>query len=123
MSRRFCWAIALTCAALALTAVPASAQWRPIVRQCLAASDTTPGCGTAAPFVRAWNVVVSPDGLAAYAAAYHDHALIVFNRNRATGTLSFRQCFTLSLIPGCTATAPGLARPDEIVPTPDGKNV
>src|SRR3954465_2985628 len=123
MSRRFRWAIALTCTALALTAVPASAQWRPITRQCLAASDTIPGCGTGTPFLGAWNVVVSPDGLAAYAAAYDDHALIVFNRNPGTGTLSFRQCFAISIVPGCTQSTPGLERPSEIVPTPDGKNV
>src|SRR4051794_26906800 len=124
MSRRFRWAIALASVALALTAVPASAQWRPIKRQCLAASDTTPGCSPVPGFLGAWNVVVSPDGKNAYAAANSNGAVIVFNRNPSNGTLAFKECLSNGAVLGCATTGvPGIANPDEIVVSANGKNV
>src|ERR687888_376471 len=123
MTRRFLSVIALVCTAVALTAVPASAEWRPVVRQCVAGDPAT-GCTQIAQFGGAWNVVISPDGKTAYAAAFSSGAIHVFDRNTTTGVLAPKQCLTwFAGVPGCTSAVPAIRRPDEIMVSGDGKQL
>ena len=135
MSRRFGWAVALACLALTLAAVPASAQWRPVQRQCLAGSATVTGCDTVTGFGGVWNVAVSPDGKTAYttslktATSAGRGSIHVFTRNPATGTLALKPgadgCIThtdVTPVPGC-AQARAIGRADEIMISADGRFV
>jgi Big-like domain-containing protein len=135
MSRRFGWAIALACTALMVAAVPASAQWRPVQRQCFAGSATVTGCTTVPGFGGVGNVAVSPDGRTAYttslktATSAGRGSIHVFNRNPATGTLSLKAgtdgCIThtdTTPVTGC-AQARAIGRADEIMISADGRFV
>jgi hypothetical protein len=69
---------------------------------------------------------VSPDGKSAYASAWTSGAILVFNRNPATGTLTQKPgadgCITEAVVVGCTQ-AHGITAPDEILISANGKNV
>jgi hypothetical protein len=114
----------LACAVLALTAVPATAQWQPRVLACVA-SATVPGCSTeTTAFGDAWNVVVSPDGKNAYAVARNAGAVHVFSRNPATGALIHTSCFVSGTVnPGGCQDGHGIRFPDDIVVAPDGREL
>jgi hypothetical protein len=134
MSRRSGWAVALACTTLLALAAPASAQWRPVQRQCLAGSAAVTGCQTVPGFGGAWNVAVSPDGRTAYttslktATSAGRGSIHVFTRNTATGTLALKAgadgCITHADTPvtGC-AQARGIGRADEIMISGDGRFV
>jgi DNA-binding beta-propeller fold protein YncE len=135
MSRRVGWAIALACTALVVAAVPASAQWRPVQRQCFAGSALVTGCTTIPGFGGAWNVAVSPDGRTAYTTSLKTGgsagrgSIHVFNRNPATGTLALKPgadgCIThtdTAPVTGC-AQARAIGRADEIMISADGRFV
>jgi DNA-binding beta-propeller fold protein YncE len=131
MSRRLIWAIALACATLTLTAASAAAQqWRPTVRQCFS-STPAPGCTTVTGPSGAWNVGVSPDGRTAYSLSLGNNnprpgSIHVYTRNPATGALTLKPgadgCITSAAVAGCVQ-ARGIARPNEIMFSSDGRFV
>jgi Bacterial Ig domain len=134
MSRRSGWAVALACTTLLAAAAPASAQWRPVQRQCLAGSALVTGCDTVPGFGGVWNVAVSPDGRTAYTTSLKTAgkggrgSIHVFTRNPATGTLALKPgadgCITHVDMPvtGC-AQARAIGRADEIMISADGRFV
>ena len=135
MSRRLSWALALACTALTVAAVPASAQWRPVQRQCFAGSALVTGCTTIPGFGGVGNVIVSPDGRSAYttslktAGSAGRGSIHVFTRNPATGTLALKPgadgCIThtdTAPVTGC-AQARAIGRADEIMISADGRFV
>ena len=118
-----------------IAAVPASAQWRPVQRQCFAGSALVTGCTTIPGFGGAWNVAVSPDGRTAYttslktAGSAGRGSIHVFTRNPATGTLALKAgadgCIThtdVAPVTGC-AQARAIGRADEIMISSDGRFV
>lgn len=115
--------IALALTAVTLPAASAAAQWRPVTQQCLS-GDPAAGCTQIAQLGGAWNLVVSPDGKTAYAAAFSSGAVHVFDRNPATGTLTPKQCLTwFANVPGCTSSVPAIRRPNDIMVSNDGKQL
>jgi hypothetical protein len=126
-------AVLLALAALAVTAAPASAQWRPVPREC-ESGQAAAGCATQPAFVGGtWNVGVSPDGRTAYSLAFGNNNAVprpgsihVFTRNPATGALTLKPgadgCLTSAAVTGCV-TARGIARADEILFSADGRFV
>jgi DNA-binding beta-propeller fold protein YncE len=121
----------LACAAVVVTAAPASAQWRPVVRDCESTSAVT-DCSSTTPLNGAWNLVVSPDGRTAYVAGLKTGgnagtgAIHVYTRNPGTGALTLKPgadgCITFAAVPGC-AQARAIGRPDEIMFSQDGRFV
>ena len=82
------------------------------------------GCTQVAQMGGAWNLVVSPDGKTAYAAAFSSGAIQVFDRNPSTGRLTPKQCLTwFPNVPGCTSSVPAIRRPNDIMVSADGKQV
>jgi DNA-binding beta-propeller fold protein YncE len=79
-----------------------------------------------APFLGSHALAISPDGRNVYVASSRSHAIAVFTRNSATGALSQRSgtagCIALAGASGC-ARAVGLAVPNSLVVSPDGRNV
>jgi 6-phosphogluconolactonase (cycloisomerase 2 family) len=79
------------------------------------------------------SVAVSPDGLSLYVAAGDDDALVRFDRDPATGELSFAFCFTgetetgseCELLPQASSngTNSGLDDPEGVTVSPDGRSV
>src|ERR1700722_13867390 len=82
--------------------------------------------GGPAPFLRSHALAISPDGRNVYVASSRSHAIAVFTRNSHTGALSQRSgtagCVALAGASGC-ARAVGLAVPNSLVVSPDGRNV
>ena len=79
-----------------------------------------------APFLGSHALAISPDGRNVYVASSRSHAIAVFTRNGHSGALSQRSgtagCVALAGANGC-ARAVGLAVPNSLVVSPDGKNV
>ena len=79
-----------------------------------------------APFLGSHALAISPDGRNVYVASSRSHAIAVFTRNGHTGALSQKSgtagCIALAGANGC-ARAVGLAIPNSLVVSPDGKNV
>ncbi len=69
-----------------------------------------------------WNVAVAADGKTAYGTAWDDDALLVFDRDPATGRLTQRTCFSEAGVGGCPA-AFGLHEPDGVALSGDGKSL
>src|ERR1700722_3617496 len=82
--------------------------------------------GGPAPFLGSHALAISPDGRNVYVASSRSHAIAVFTRNSHTGALSQRSgtagCVALAGASGC-ARAVGLAVPNSLVVSPDGRNV
>ena len=73
----------------------------------------------------AWGIAVSPDGKSVYVAANTRNAIVSFNRNESTGTLSDEGCLASHNV-GCGSgneVAPGLEGATDVAVSPDGKNV
>jgi Big-like domain-containing protein len=117
-------AVGLVCATLLLAfAAPASAQWRPVVRSC-ASDGAATGCSATGSFSGAWNVAVSPDGKHAYGAAWNSGSIHIFDRNSATGALTWKACvINGGPAGGCGGPAQGIALADSIVFSANGLNV
>ncbi|WP_177428228.1 beta-propeller fold lactonase family protein [Candidatus Venteria ishoeyi] len=62
-------------------------------------------------------LAISPDGLQLYAVSMLDHALVVFNRDAASGSLSFAQVFSNG------NGASGLSGADGLVVSPDNRHI
>jgi DNA-binding beta-propeller fold protein YncE len=79
-----------------------------------------------APFLGSHALAISPDGQNVYVASSDSHAIAIFTRNAHTGALSQRPgtagCIALAGASGC-ARAIGLAVPNAVAVSPDGKNV
>jgi DNA-binding beta-propeller fold protein YncE len=79
-----------------------------------------------APFLGSHALAISPDGKNVYVASSDSHAIAIFTRNAHTGALSQRPgtagCIALAGASGC-ARAVGLAVPNAVAVSPDGKNV
>jgi DNA-binding beta-propeller fold protein YncE len=79
-----------------------------------------------APFLGSHAVAISPDGKSVYVASSDSHAIAIFTRNARTGALSQRPgtagCVALAGASGC-ARAVGLAVPNAVAVSPNGKNV
>jgi DNA-binding beta-propeller fold protein YncE len=79
-----------------------------------------------APFLGSHALAISPDGRNVYAASSNSHAIAIFTRNAHTGALSQRPgaagCIALAGASGC-ARAVGLAVPNAVAVSPDGRNV
>jgi DNA-binding beta-propeller fold protein YncE len=82
--------------------------------------------GGPAPFLGSHALAISPDGRNVYVASSRSHAIAVFTRNSHTGALSQNSgtagCIALAGANGC-ARAVGLAVPNSLIVSPDGKNV
>jgi DNA-binding beta-propeller fold protein YncE len=108
-----------------LLLIPAAARaddFRPTVQSCTARLADEGCAAVGAPYDGATDVAVSPDGRFAYVAAFSADALVVMDRNPATGALSFRSCVSQS---GAAPGAPGRAMngPSDVELTPDGSQV
>jgi sugar lactone lactonase YvrE len=70
-------------------------------------------------------VAVSPDGRSVYALGAGDNAIVRFKSDRTTGALTPKECVAdqTSNPDGCAKTAKGLAYPDAVAVSPDGKSV
>ncbi len=66
----------------------------------------------------AWDVVVSPDGKQVFIASDDDDALVIFNRDTATGKLTFQESFIDSV-----GSINGLDEARGVVVSPDGKQI
>ena len=84
------------------------------------------GCAVAGipAFDEAGYVAVSPDGKSVYLAAPGDDAVSHFTRNRATGELAFRSCFSDTGAEGCSVPGDAaLNSPREIAVSADNRSV
>jgi DNA-binding beta-propeller fold protein YncE len=106
----------------ALLLIPAAARaddFQPTVQSCTA-QLTGKGCTVVgAQYSGATDVAVSPDGRFAYVAAFSADALLVMDRNPATGALTFKTCVSQSGAAPC-APARAMDGPSDIELTPDG---
>ncbi len=122
-------AIAAIFAAVVFTLVGASAASAVVPGGLLAAGcvgSSTP-CVAVSQVGTPTDIVVSPDGANVYV-TMSSSALVVFQRNAATGQLAFQQCFRgVTAVTGCTAlpiiAANTLSSPTAIAVTPDGAHV
>jgi DNA-binding beta-propeller fold protein YncE len=99
--------------------------WRPINTSCVrvvALGSCVPTTNTGG----LWNIAVAPGGTTAYATAWDADALLIFNRDPATGRLTQRTgaagCMSEDAVGGCTR-AFGLHQPDGVVVSADGRSV
>jgi DNA-binding beta-propeller fold protein YncE len=79
-----------------------------------------------APILGSHALAISPDGRNVYVASSVSHAIAVFTRDSRTGALRQRSgtagCIALAAANGC-ARAIGLAVPNSVTVSPDGRNV
>jgi 6-phosphogluconolactonase (cycloisomerase 2 family) len=70
-------------------------------------------------------VAVSPNLRSAYVAAGGDNSLVVLNRSRRTGRLTFAECFDddLSGTEASCPPVPAMTNPTDVVVSPDGRSV
>jgi DNA-binding beta-propeller fold protein YncE len=110
---------------IALLFVPAAARaddFTPTVESCTS-QLAGKGCTVIGnQYSGATDVAVSPDGRFAYVAAFTDDALVVMDRNPATGALTFKSCVNKT---GTAPCAPGraMAGPADVEVSPDGSEV
>lgn len=110
--------------ALLLSATAQADQWRPVPQSCVSLSSFGGACAVGRASDGLWKVVVAPGGVHAYGIAYDSQALMVFDRDPGSGTLTQRGaggCVSESGS-GC-ALARGLVYPNGIVISPDGTNL
>jgi len=79
-----------------------------------------------APFLGSHAIAVSPNGKNVYVASSRSNAIAIFRRDPRTGTLTqgagVAGCIAARGVDGC-ALATGLAGPNSVTVSPDGKNV
>jgi DNA-binding beta-propeller fold protein YncE len=79
-----------------------------------------------APFLGSHAIAISPNGKNVYVASSRSNAIAIFSRDARTGKLTQRSgvagCIAARGADGC-ATAIGLAGPNSVTVSPDGKNV
>ena len=98
--------------------------WRPVAQSCVSLTGTGGTCAVGRASDGLWKVAVAPGGLHAYGIAHDSQAIMVFDRNPATGALTQRGaggCLSDSGT-GC-ALIRGGRYADGIVVSPDGLNV
>ncbi len=108
-----------------LLLIPAAARaddFQPTVPSCTA-ELAGKGCSVVGDsYSGATDVAVSPDGRFAYVAAFSADALVVMDRNPATGALTFKSCVGQNAAVGC-APARAMDGPSDVELTPDGTQV
>src|SRR4051812_48841624 len=100
--------VSLIVLALLLVApsVASADAWRPVSTSCV----RTAASGNCVAMTNAeglWNLKVGPGGTTAYGTAWDANALLIFDRDPATGKLTSRACFREGGGGGCS-TARGL---------------
>jgi DNA-binding beta-propeller fold protein YncE len=124
--RRLALLASVAAVALAPAAASAATPWVPVQLQCLTANDTA-GCTTQAQFGGAWDIAISPDGRSAYVAAWDADALVIFDRNPATGALTRKPglagCISETGSGGVCTDGRLLAEADAVEVSPDGGQV
>ncbi|MBJ7329405.1 MAG: YncE family protein [Solirubrobacteraceae bacterium] len=69
-------------------------------------------------------IAVSPDNTTVYVTAPNDHAVNILPRNTSNGDLGYAGCVTdLAAPESCALKTQGLAQAQQVVVSPDGKNV
>jgi len=110
---------------LTLLLVPAAARaddFTPTVESCTS-QLAGKGCTVIGnQYSGATDVAVSPDGRFAYVAAFTDDALVVMDRNPATGALTFKSCVNKTGTAPC-APARAMSGPADVEISPDGSEV
>ncbi|MDA0182028.1 lactonase family protein [Solirubrobacter phytolaccae] len=109
---------------LAFTTVAQADPWRPVAQSCVSLTGTGGACAVGRASDGLWKVAVAPGGQHAYGIAHDSQAIMVFDRNPATGVLTQRGaggCLSDSGS-GC-ALVRGLASNNGIVISQDGLNV
>ena len=109
----------------ALLLIPAAARaddFQPTVQSCTAELSGKGCTVVGAQYSGATDVAVSPDGRFAYVAAFSADALLVMDRNPATGALTFKSCVSQSGAAPCAA-ARAMDGPADVELTPDGADV
>src|SRR4051794_8109585 len=105
-----------------LLLIPAAARaddFQPTVQSCTA-QLAGKGCTVVGnTYLGATDVAVSADGRFAYVAAFSADALLVMDRNPATGALTFKSCVSQNGAGGCTP-ARAMDGPSDVELTPDG---
>lgn len=73
----------------------------------------------------AQGVATSPDGKSVYVATFSDDSIVIFDRDPATGVLTYAGCIDDEDTGAdtCTATSPGLDQPRGLAVSPDGRSV
>jgi sugar lactone lactonase YvrE len=129
VSRRSAAAIAL--AAGLIVALAGAAHAAPVgglgFKHCIEDNDGAPD--TCAPAVDGLGgadaIAISPDLRSAYLVSLGDNALVRLDRNRATGELSFGQCFDddISGTEAACPAVPAMTNPNGVLVSPDGRFV
>src|ERR1700761_5031174 len=124
-ARRGLLFLLLAATLLAVVAVAAAAAGEGLVfQECFSAhlggceSNENPGLGNADA------VAISPDGKSVYVASQSEGGVVRFDRDPATGALTYEECFT-SEASGCGSNhgLTGMVDAQGVAVSPDGKSV
>jgi len=126
-------AVARSCFAVSILAGPASAVISPPITQlvgnaaCVSETGTGGACADFHHLTDTADVTVSPDGRNVYVTSRGDDALLIFDRNPATGQITGKLlgagCIAAVSVPAVCQEGEALENPAGVVVSPDGRNV